>query len=481
MARKRLIVSFIGNTDLKYLPPKGENTSPILRLLVGLPGGLQPDRTRLLLFDEDRHGVTERQAFCEMLIKTLPELGLSGLTVDRHSITLPDGPTDLNALYENVWAAIPTSGPDRADEIVFHLTSGTPSMQLTLLLAANCLRLEKVRLIETSREQGVREVRPPYVLAARDIRLSERLRGKAQLPERARRTLLTNTVIEDPLVHAAYAALYKAATNQKLPQRLLVQGPVGSGKWQACQQFATWRRATMASWLKPEVSPELPEGATLLIHRLDTWPQQTLQQLARLSAERPDLAIAATFCTDRSPAVPLAVMVRDGLRGATHIVLPALGSRSDIVELGEALLRQLGTPDGKLKARLQYELLTDVYPHNLHDLKSLLATAGAHSPGLHPERAAYVQAREIRNTEALLAEACQILSGLDFGAGRHSLDDVLAVIRAAIVRRAKAEGRSLTEVGKWLGFSQQTASDILKKPLELRGWRTVVGNLDEPT
>lgn len=476
---KRLIVSFIGNTDLKYLPPKGNDISPILRLLMGLPGGLQPSRTRLLLFDEDRDGTRERRTFCEKLEQALPELGLGGLVIERHPITLPEGPTDLNALHENVWAAIPTSGPERADEIVFHLTSGTPSMQLTLLLAANCLRLDRVRLIETSREQGVREVRPPYILAARDARLNERARGGSGLPEKARGKLLSDTVIDDPVVHNAYAALYKAASNRKLPQRLLVQGPVGSGKWHACQQFAMWRGGIVAFWLKPESPPELPAGATLLIHRLDTWPQPTLQRLTVLAAERPDVAIAATFRTDRPPAVPLAVLTRDGLRGAAHITLPALGSRADVVEIGEALVRQLGVPDGKVKPRLQYELLTDIYPHNLHDLKSLLATAASHSPGLHPERSAYVQAREARNAEALLAEACQILIGMDFGPGRHRLDEVLAIVRAAIVRRAKADGRSLKKVGELLGFRQQTASDILAKPLELHGWRTEIGKLDE--
>jgi hypothetical protein len=474
---RRLIVSFIGNADLKYLPPQAENVSPILRLLMGLPGGLQPSRTRLLLLDEQSRG-TERQMFCSRLEAVLPELGLGGLEVKRHPIVLPDGPTDLNALYEQVWAAIPTSGPDQADEILFHISSGTWAMQSTLLLAANCLRLERVRLIETSREQGVREVRPPYVLAARDRRLSERMRGKVQLPEKARRALLPDTVISDPVVHAAYAALHKAATNRKLPQRLLLRGPVGSGKWHACQQFARWRRAATATWLEPDALPELPVGATLLIHRLDAWPKKSLQGLALLSAQRPDVAIGASFRTDLPPAVPLDVLMRDGLRGAAQVDLPSLGSRSDVVEIAEALVRNLGALGGKVKARFQYELLTDVYPHNLHDLKALLATAVVRSPGGHPERNAYVQAKQIQHSQVLLTEAWQILAGMDFGPGRHRLENVLDVIRAAIVRRALVDGRSQEDAGELLGFSRSKVSAIETTPLDLSGWRTSVEQVD---
>ncbi|MEI8167779.1 MAG: hypothetical protein WCG26_15465, partial [Chloroflexales bacterium] len=445
----RLIVSFIGNTDLKFFPPSpdGKDCSPILRLLLGLSGFepyIPPARTRLLLFDDDRHGQAERQSFCEKLHQALPGLGLGELELLRHPVDLPTGPTDLNALYEVVWAALPASGLKAFDEVLFHLASGTPAMQFTLLLAANCLPLDNWRLVETSREQPVREVRPPYVLAAREIHGRGTL-TKAKLNEQARRSLLPDTVIDDPHVAASYAALHKAAKNPKIPPRLLVRGPVGSGKWHACQQFARWRGADTVLWLEPGNVPGLPGGATLLIRHLDIWPQAALQGLTRLTAERPDLAIAATFRTDLPPVAPLVVLARDGLRGAASVELPALGARADVVALGEALARQLGQPDGKLKKRLGYDLLTDVYPRNLHDLKSLLATAAVRSPGAHPERGAYVQAEAISNAHSLLAEAWQILSGMDFGPGRHTLDNVLEVIRATIVRRTLADGCSQEE------------------------------------
>ncbi|MCI0356338.1 MAG: hypothetical protein L0099_15065 [Acidobacteria bacterium] len=479
-----MIVSFIGNTDFKFFPPRsdGQDCSPILRLLLGMSEFepyIPPARTRLLLFDDDRDGKTERRSFCERLQQALPELGLGELRLERRAIVLPEGPTDLNALYEGVWGALPTAGLKSVDEVLFHLASGTPAMQLTLLLAAHCRPLDNWRLVETSREQGVREVRPPYVLAAREIHGRGAL-PRTKLTEQARRSLLPDTVIDDPLVATRYAELYKAAKHSKIPQRLLVRGPVGSGKWHACRQFARWRGAETAQWLDQDNMPDLPEGATLLIRHLDVWPEPALQSLTRLAAERPDLAIAASFRTDLPPAAPLAVLAREGLRGAAHVELPALGARpADVVALGEALARQLGLLDGKLKERLQYELLTDVYPRNLHDLKSLLATAAVRSPGAHPKRSAFVQAKEITNTNSLLAEAWQILSGMDFGQDRHRLDDVLEVIRAAVVRRALADGRSQKEAGTLLGMSQQTVAEILKKQLDLRGWQTPTEDLDD--
>jgi hypothetical protein len=465
----RLVISFIGNTDLRYIDPVNGEMSPILRLLSLLPS-LEPhvpaEQTRMILFD-DRPGNGERESFCKTLVAYLPEIGLTGLDIRRHPIHLPKGPTDLNALYETVWVAISPSERRRADEVIFHLSSGTPAMKLTLLLAANCLRLDKVRLFETSREQTVNEVRLPYVLASREVRERGRALGRLQLTKSARRQLLPDTVFDDPLVEAAYSALHKAATNRKVPQRLLVKGPVGSGKWRACEQFTRWRGQDTAQWLEPGDPPEPPRDATLLIRHLDTWPQQALQRLALLSAERPDLAIAATFRSDLPPLAPLATLACDGLRGATHIELPALGARSDVVALGEALARQLGVPDGKLKERLQFDWLTDLYPRNLHDLKQLLATAAAHSQGAHPERGPYLQARQIRDAHTLFGEAWRILAGMDFGPGRYRLDNVLDVIRSAIVRRALADGRSQDEAGRLLGISQQTISTIIRQEAQL--------------
>jgi hypothetical protein len=459
---KRLIVSFIGETDIKFLPPRGEDISPILRLLTGLPGGLQPQRTRLMLFDDDVAPKRERLDFCERLAAALPELGLAGLTIDRRPIAMPAGPTDLNCLYEAVWAAIPKSGRERADEVVFHFSSGTPAMKVTLLLAANCLRLDRARVIETSSQHHVLEMRLPYVLAAREIREQERARVRPRLDTTARQALLSETVIDDPVVEAAYAALHKAVRDaKKIPARVLVRGPEGSGKWHAAQQFAHWRGATTIHWLEAAATPDLPAGATVLIRHLDTWPAGALARLTLLAAERPDLAMVATLRTDRPQMAPPEIQASEGLRGAGQVELPALGVRGDVAALGESLARQLGLKDGLLKERFQHEWLTDVFPRNLHDLKGLLATADLYGPDFHPNRPAYLQARNRLAAEHRLDEAWRALAGLDFGHGRPSLDDLLGEVRAAIVQRVSAQGRTQQETGELLGLSRSTVQAIL--------------------
>jgi hypothetical protein len=271
-------------------------------------------------------------------------------------------------------------------------------------------------------------------------------------------------VIDDPLVEAAYAALYKALTleqKKKTPARVLVRGPEGSGKWHAATQFARWRDAPVVHWLEASALADMPQGSTVLIRHLDSWRAGDLARLTLLAAERPDMAIVATLRTDHPQMAPLEVQSSDGLRGAAQVELPALGIRSDVVALGESLARQMGIPDGKLKERFQYEWYTDVFPRNLHDLKSLLATADLHGSSAHPDRPAYLQARNRHAAEDLLADAWRTLAGMDFGPGRPTLDDLLGAVRAAVVLRVKCQGRTQQETADILGLSQSTVSAIL--------------------
>jgi len=505
MAAKRLIVSFIGRRDLdnfppkvdeesvarelcpvcpyiKKPPPKGDEQSPILRLLLALPGltpAIPLKDTRLVLLDDDNaEKSTRRREFCVRLERALPEYGLSGLTLERRAVGLP-GPTDLKALYEEAWPALRAVGVDRAGEVVFHLSSGTPAMQVTLLLAAHGLRLARMRLIETSREHPVREVLLPYVLATRDIDLDKPVRP-LPLPDAARRALLPDTVIDDPIVASVYASLYKAAQRNKVSCRLLLRGPSGSGKWHAGRQLAQWRGAPVVEWVEPGLGLAPETGATLLIRHLDAWPAEALPGLRHWAEQRTDLAIAATWRTDRTPTAPRATRQDAGLPGAARLDLPALRMRGDVAALSEALARQLGLADGKLRERLHYDLLTDLYPRDLHELKSLLASADLLSPGKHAEAAAFRQVREIEETAALLEEAWWHLHNPGNNHDkRPSLVEVLDVIRAAVVRRVRAEGRNQTKTADLLGYSQTTISEIENKPLVLTGWRAAASDVDD--
>lgn len=140
-----------------------------------------------------------------------------------------------------------------------------------------------------------------------------------------------------------------------------------------------------------------------------------------------------------------------------------MGVRSDVIRLGEALAGQLGLADGKLRERLGFDWLTDIYPNGMHDMKTLLATAGLQSPGLHTEQDAYARGRSELESHALLASAWRDLVALDFKEGR-SLEDVLSTVRHAVTLRAKSGGRSQKAVARLLHISQTKVSDILRKP-----------------
>jgi transcriptional regulator of acetoin/glycerol metabolism len=323
----------------------------------------------------------------------------------------------------------------------------------------------------------------PYVIAVRENKAA-RARDLPRISAAARRRLLPHTVVEDPIVEAAYAALHKAATRRRGTPTVLISGPSGSGKWHAARQFAAWRATEKSEWLSPTLPDSLDAVSTVLIRRLDTWPTEKLLELSSWRLRHADVAVAATWRTDVVPAAPLEAVARHGLVGAEQVPLPALSARRDIVSLGESIAEQNGISDGKIKQRLQYDLLTDVYPRNLHDLKTVLATAASRSKGHHPERAAYLEAdhlADVGEAQALLYEAYQVLVGLHFSKGRPNLDEILDIVRALVIRCAQAHGRTEKQVGALLGCSQQAVSKSLKQKIRLSDWKTRLSLSDEKT
>jgi|GEM_PF-1869752 len=483
--KKLLIISFIGTRDLKYLSaeegnsqPQGGDRSPIVRMLEGYRDhykgergnkhGKAPDydETTLLLFDDDREG-NNREKFCENLRPKLTE-PLSKIEICREKIQFSkeQGPTNLKALYDVAWDVI-SRQKSKYENFAFHLSSGTPAMQVTLILAAECLSLgDGVRIFETSREKGLEEVFPPYVLAVRERREEQHYSSKPKLSNKERKTLLPHTVVDDPAVEREYYKLHKEAKRKGgNSHRVLVKGSVGVGKWHICKQFAKWLgRDKTIEWLsESKMIPigDIPEKAILLIWRLDTWQKNALEDLRKLCVCRPDLAVIATYCTDREPVVPLEVLLEEGLPTTLNIELPSLGIRSDIVPLAEAMAQKLKIPHGKIKERFQYHLLTDNYPRNLHSLEELLITTNAFSDEFHPKPPVIPQ-DGVWGKASLLDEACGVLKQMDFSEGR-SLKNVLDVIQKTVVHRLYNRYGSQEKVSTRIGVSQTTVSDILGK------------------
>jgi hypothetical protein len=492
-----LIVSFIGNADLESagLLKRGGGAAPrergegpvrhVLHHLFSGTGALDPARTGMMLFDDNPSDGMRRE-FVAMLKRDSPALGLGALGIDRVPIELPDGPTDLDALYRAVWAKIPR-GEHRPDHVLFNLSPGTPAMYATLLLAAHCLLpREAVRLYESARDGKVAQLNPPYVIATREIK-GERSRPMRRIPAQARVTLLEHTVIDDPQVEAAYSVLYNCAVrvkHAKSAPTILLMGPVGSGKRHAALQFAAWSGGRVAEWRDP--AAQAPDDTQIvLVPHLDAWPATALAKLSAWRINNPAIAVAGTFRTDLNPAAGLPGIARDGLLHAEIVYLPALSARMDIERIAEELAKQDGIWTGKIRERLNYEFLTDIYPQGLWDLKALLAGAADRSSSRHPEEAAYAEAGQTRDAGAALAlllEGYRTLAGLKFGKGRPGVEEVLRAMRTAVVRYACAQGRNQQAAAELLGCSRSAIGKWLDGDVDLAQWRTklAAGQGDPP-
>lgn len=75
-----------------------------------------------------------------------------------------NSPTNFAQIYEGVIQALVTLTQSAAHELTFHLSPGTPAMAAVWILVA-CTRFP-ARLIESSREKGVKEVAFPFDIAA---------------------------------------------------------------------------------------------------------------------------------------------------------------------------------------------------------------------------------------------------------------------------------------------------------------------------
>lgn len=487
----RLIISFIGSVDLNCLgivvdrPTRPGDMSPVVRLLCHLAQKklCPPRSTRLMLFD-DRPETGERRQFKEVLAAQLPGLGLGGLRLDLKPLALPGGPTDLHALYESVWANIPTTGPDAADEVLFHISSGTPAMQATLLLASNCLPLKCARLFETS-TRGAEEKILPYRLAAQAVNRRIETGPPPRLAKDAFRELLPNTVIDDVLVQATYAALYRAASRSRRADGpdLLLSGPAGSGKLHAAKQFARWRRQGVVTCLSAadlDLDGAFPQRASVIIPHLDDWPADSLVRLQTWRAARPDLAVVATWRTDRLSSAPLSEVARVGLTNASHLALPALSTRSDISRVGEAVAHEAGIWSAKVRQRLDYELKTQVYPQGLHDLRRVLSEAALHSESEHPGQDGHSRARAINDAVRDQDTLRRVLEGIgalrfDPSAGAGLLE-TLEVVKSLLVRITVARYGTQHESARVLGMSSQWVQKTLRgNAMQLPAWVEQLG------
>lgn len=479
ITRRRLIVSFVGKTDVKYIEPSDGNMSPVLRLLRGLVDirpAISASDTELILFDDGGKD-EERELFFEILKNRLPENGLEGLKISRIPVNI-SRPTDLDAIYDEVWKHLDSLRSGEFSEAIFHASSGTFAMQITLVLAATCRPFRNTRIFQTSKynDGSLQELQLPYDLAAKDVRRNSRVAQHQKLSPTARRSLLKNTVVEDSSVEAAYQALYKAAKSKRNSARIAILGPTGCGKWHACQQFAEWRGkpvVTIQTGSPTGSINDIPRDATVLLKRIDCWSSEKLNWLFRLSDERSDTAIAASFRVD-NPFTAKDSLLNTGLN--EFIELPALGARNDQVQLAKSLALKNGIHAGKLEGRLKYELFTGTFPHGLHDLETRLCTASLFGGGEHIDQRSFQRVSSNQRAAAILDEAFRILTGLEFRSG-VGLNEIIEDIKLAVVLLAIGKTGSQPKAETLIGISQSAISRI--KSAESNGFHLDKKNPEE--
>lgn len=156
---------------------------------------------------------------------------ITGLKAQVHEVNLK-GPTDFASIYQavrSVLSEVDAAGNNKDYERVFHLSPGTPAMASVWILTAKSRFPAK--LIESSKEHGVKEVNIPFdvtaeflpdLFATPDKRLKEL--SASGLPEHV---AFAQIIHRSPIMKRLIARAHKVAL-RSVP--VLIEGESGTGK-----------------------------------------------------------------------------------------------------------------------------------------------------------------------------------------------------------------------------------------------------------
>ncbi len=152
--KQRILISWIGQTDLNASQRKIEGLGPVAQAVTKL----QFEHIVLLC----NYPKKESESFVKWL-KTHTDK-----TIKLHTADLPS-PTDFGAIYKSVTSTIDALQKEQeADtKLTFHLSPGTPAMSAVWIILAKTRYAAE--LIESSREQGVKIANVPFDISAEFI------------------------------------------------------------------------------------------------------------------------------------------------------------------------------------------------------------------------------------------------------------------------------------------------------------------------
>lgn len=211
-----ILVAWLGNTDLRAADSQdtGEQ-GPIL----GAIKAMAFDAVHLL----SDHGSSKTRAYTQWLAKQ------AGVPITPHQVKLTS-PTSFEEIFR---AANDVIGGIRRDSpsasLTFHLSPGTPAMAAIWLLLAKTRH--PAQLIESSREQGVKEVVIPFDVAAEFIPSAGKLADEALM--RLMQGVPPDSPAFSAIIHRCASMKRTVAMAHKLALRnvpVLIQGESGTGK-----------------------------------------------------------------------------------------------------------------------------------------------------------------------------------------------------------------------------------------------------------
>ncbi len=476
---RNLIVSFIGNTDLKLAglapdetPSKPDEQPPLFRVVNDLVSRnlFGKDDAILILDDRAARGDDRGRRFCAMLEQSVavlldvPSIQVTPLPIDISN------PTDLDRLHKEAVAAIKGTADDRT-QVIFNLTSGTPAMHTTLVLAGSYLPLARPRFFESSRERQVVEINLPYMVYVRS-RIEV-----ARSPNRQVRQLMKKgdplrgiklprlTSVADAAVAAVFGAVAKAR-NKEFP--VTVAGVTGSGKAYVAQA-AGLNAGLSVCVVDAEFARKLPEkpGTTadsthlnIILRHLESASDELLCDIGQALDRHPDWRWTVTLRSDRAPRAsdsPLYTALRRRLATGGEFLMPPPNLRTDVVELAEHMFEEAGQWPTKVKERFQYELGSAVLADGLHGLRRWVNNAAGLAPTRHTDESAFKAARK----QLLAADAIDVLLRATAvlaagGCAGFSVPRLIQVVEHATQLIAEAGNRTQDELASRMGYANRT-------------------------
>ena len=420
-------------------------------------------------------------------------------------------PTDFEDIYVAANHAVSAAHSlSSRQKITFHLSPGTPAMAAVWVLLAKAKY--GAALIETSRENGVRQVVVPFDLAAEFLPVSTKNADDAlaQLVQ----GLPPAAPEFSSITHRCSAMKRVVAMAQRLAQRdlpVLIQGESGTGKElfaRAIHAFSKRKDAPFVAVNCGAIPLELidselfghergaftgahttragyfeaADGGTLFLDEIGELPRQSQVRLLRVLQEHEVTRLGASKSRKIDVRIVAATNrvlpeeVREGRfredvyhRIAVGIlVLPPLRAREgDLNLLIDALLAQInreatsqpGFQHKILSVGARKLLLRHAWPGNVRELHNALLRASIWAPG--EEIAAEDIAEVLSFTSTGTDDA---ILGAALGNG-FSLPDLMADVARHYLDRAMEQSRgNKTEAAKLLGLgSYQTLTNWLLK------------------